>query len=385
MFRKMPFILVAVILTAILLGPMLPIELKRALYSISLSIKDIIIFLLPLIIFGLLFKAVATLSSNATKIIIMILAFVCCSNFLSTFLSHYIGIWIYNFNLSMIVPSGSDGLTGLWIYHLPKLITNDKSMFVGILLGIITAKLYPALAAKASAKIEIFFNKLLQMLVYFIPLFVAGFVIKLQYDGVISVIIRNYTTVFLFIALAQFGYILIAYYILNKCNFKAFMFNIKNMLPAAISGFSTMSSAVSMPLTIAGVENSTKNKDIARAVVPITVNIHLIGDCFAIPILAYAILKSFGMPEPTLLTYLIFTFYFVLAKFSVAAIPGGGIIIMLPILEGYLGFNAEMLSLITALYILLDPVITCANVLGNGGFAKMIDNVCVFLDKNKSS
>ncbi len=79
------------------------------------------------------------------------------------------------------------------------------------------------------------------------------------------------------------------------------------------------------------------------------------------------------MPEPTLIVYLTFTLYFVLAKFSVAAIPGGGIIVMLPILEGYLGFNAEMMSLITALYILFDPVITCANVLGNGAFTKMMD------------
>lgn len=48
---------------------------------------------------------------------------------------------------------------------------------------------------------------------------------------------------------------------------------------------------------------------------------------------------------------------------------------MLPILEKYLGFNVEMMSLITALYILFDPVITAANVLGNGCFAKMIDNL----------
>ena len=67
--------------------------------------------------------------------------------------------------------------------------------------------------------------------------------------------------------------------------------------------------------------------------------------------------------------YLIFACYFVMAKFSVAAVPGGGILVMLPILERYLGFDATMLSLITALYILFDPIITCANVLGNGGFA----------------
>jgi Na+/H+-dicarboxylate symporter len=59
----------------------------------------------------------------------------------------------------------------------------------------------------------------------------------------------------------------------------------------------------------------------------------------------------------------------------VAAIPGGGIVVMLPILESCLGFNSEMLSLITALYILFDPVITSANVLGNGMFAKLIDTL----------
>ena len=90
------------------------------------------------------------------------------------------------------------------------------------------------------------------------------------------------------------------------------------------------------------------------------------------------------MPEPSLVNYLIFTFYFVLAKFSVAAVPGGGIIVMLPILESYMGFDTEMMALITALYILFDPVITCANVFGNGVFAKMIDNIMVFINQKRS-
>ena len=84
-------------------------------------------------------------------------------------------------------------------------------------------------------------------------------------------------------------------------------------------------------------------------------------------------MKTFGLAEPSLMQYLIFSGYFVLAKFSVAAIPGGGILVMLPILEKYLGFQADMMSFITALYILFDPVITSANVLGNGAFAKLMD------------
>ena len=135
-----------------------------------------------------------------------------------------------------------------------------------------------------------------------------------------------------------------------------------------------MSSVAAMPLTLVGVEKNAKNPEVSRSIIPATVNIHLIGDCFAIPIFAFAILKSFGVLEPSCFNYIVFAFYFVLAKFSVAAVPGGGILVMLPILETYLGFNGEMLSLITTLYILFDPLITSANILGNGAFALCIGN-----------
>jgi Na+/H+-dicarboxylate symporter len=375
MFRKMPFILMVIILAVMMLDSFIPFVLKQYLYSISLSIKAIIVMLLPFIIFGLLFKSAVILSEGATKIIGLILILVCCSNFFSTFLSHYVGVWIYNFDLSMIVPSTHEGLAPIWSLNLPKLIPNDKAMFAGIILGLIASKLKPAPSKIIALRMENYIGSLLRAFVYLIPLFVAGFVIKMQTDGVMKVIIKDYTNIFALIACAQFSYIALTYFLLNNLNIKDCLNNIKNMLPAAISGFSTMSSAASMPLTIIGTENNVNNKDVARSVIPATVNIHLVGDCFAIPIFAYAVLKSFGLAEPSLLNYLLFTFYFVMAKFSVAAIPGGGIIVMLPILESYMGFNAEMLSLITSLYILFDPVVTCANVLGNGAFAKMIDKV----------
>lgn len=373
MFRKMPFILMAIIAIFLLLGPFISLPIKQGLFAVSLSIKEIIILMLPLVIFGLLFKASVTLSRGATRIIGMILILASCSNFISTFLSHYVGVWIYHFDLSMISPKTTSGLEPLWTLVLPKLIANDKAMFAGIILGIIASKICPESARKIATRADQCISWLLRGFVYFIPLFVVGFVVKLQFDGVVGTIVKDYTTIFALIAFAQFSYISLVYLVLNNGNVKSFANSIKNMLPAAISGFSTMSSAASMPLTIIGAQNNAKNKDLVHSVIPATVNIHLTGDCFAIPILAYAVLKSFGMAEPTLLNYLIFSFYFVLAKFSVAAIPGGGILVMLPILETYLGFNAEMMSLITALYVLFDPVITCANVLGNGAFAKLID------------
>lgn len=375
MFHKMPLILLLMILAVIGLNSYIPLEMKEVLYAISLTIKSCIIFLLPLIIFGLLFKTMVGLAQRATWIIGMVILCVCCSNALSTFLSHFVGAWIYHFDLSLILPKDSASLTPAWSFGLPKLIANDKAMFAGVGLGILTARFMPELATPVANKIDWMITRILNNFVYFIPAFVLGFVVKMQYDGVMTTIIKDYASIFVMIALAQFTYILFVYFVLSQFRVSQAWQRVKNILPAALTGFSTMSSAAAMPLTMAGAERNAENKDLAKAVIPATVNIHLVGDCFAIPILAYAVMKSFGLPAPDLATYMIFVFYFVIAKFSVAAIPGGGIMVMLPILESHLGFTSPMLSMITALYILFDPVITSANVLGNGAFASLIDRL----------
>lgn len=375
MFRKMPFILLAVILVIICLDNFIPIFVKSILLSISLSIKAVIIFLLPLIIFSLLFKASVKLAHNASKVILLILVMVCSSNFFSTLISYLVGSWIYGFDVMVQLPKSIVELTPLWALQLPTIIGNDKAMFLGLGFGMISSFLIPDIAEKTADYLDKVVAKVLAAITFIIPFFVAGFVVKLQAQGVMETILFEYFLIFIIIAAAQFSYIVLAYLLANQFHFKRLQTSIKNMLPAAITGFSTMSSAAAMPLTIIAAQKNTRNPELAQSVIPATVNIHLVGDCFAIPIIAFAILKNYGVAEPVLPDYFIFAFYFVLAKFSVAAIPGGGILVMLPILESYLGFNAEMMSLITAIYILFDPVITCVNVLGNGAFAVIVDKI----------
>jgi Na+/H+-dicarboxylate symporter len=375
MFHKMPVILLGLIGLVIFFDHLIPVELKSHLYALSLSLKSVIIFILPMIIFMLLFKTLAQLASQATKIVFFILFAVCVSNFLSTMISYQIGSAISHLDLSLTVPKDVEGLTPAWSFSVPKLIANDSAMFAGLILGILFSLVQPTLAQKISKYFDKAVSVTLKLLIYIIPLFIIGFVVKLIHDKVMENILREYAIIFVLVAMAQFVYIGFIYWAANKFNLSRFFVSIKNMLPAAIAGFGSMSSAAAMPLTIIGAEKNTNRRSLTRLVIPTTVNTHLIGDCFAIPIFAFAILKNFGMPEPLFASYFIFALYFVLAKFSVAAIPGGGILVMLPILEANLGFTAEMSSLITALYILFDPVITCANVCGNGAFAVALDKI----------
>lgn len=379
---SMPLVLMGVISSVLLLYAWIPLAVQSFLYAVSLSIKSIIIFLLPLIIFALLFKVAVRFSRNATRVIAIIFGSVIVSNYVSTYISHFVGKWIYHFDLSLVTPQGLHELIPMWQFRLPILLANDKAMFLGLLSGIIISVYRDDIAVKIANILEPLVIRILNYITLVIPLFVAGFVIKMQYDGVMKTIIKDYAFIFVVIAVAQFAYICLLYLLSNKGNIKNAGQNLKNMLPATIAGFSTMSSAAALPLTIIGAEKNARNKDLARSIIPATVNIHLIGDCFAIPIFAYAVLKNFGFTQPTELSFLYFAVYFVIAKFSVAAIPGGGILVMLPVLKDHLGFNPEMMSLITALYILFDPVITCANVLGSGAFALILDKLNIL--KNNS-
>jgi len=305
--------------------------------------------------------------------ILWLLAGVVGSSFAALLVSYLVGSYAFGLHLSMIVPQEAESLQPIWNLSLPKWIGNDLAMLSGLFIGVLLVQFRPFKAEKIALWVDKIVNKMLKMILYMIPLFIAGFVVKLSHDHVMSYIFCNYSLIFGLITCAVFSYIVLFYLTINRFQWRPFIQSFKNMLPAGIAGFGSMSSAASMPLTILGAEKNAKNPELARSIIPATVNIHLIGDCFATPIFAFAILNHFGIAEPAFLHYLVFAFYFILAKFSVAAVPGGGILVMLPILESYLGFNAEMLSLITALYILFDPVITCANVLGNGGFALGMD------------
>ena len=124
-----------------------------------------------------------------------------------------------------------------------------------------------------------------------------------------------------------------------------------------------------MPWTIAGAAKNLKNPQFAKAIIPATTNIQQIGDCIINTFLCFLIYRHFFRHSPDSLTWMSFSLIFVLARFATAAILGGAIFIMLPIYEAYLGFNAEMIAIILAFNVVLDPLVTSCNLVANGRFA----------------
>jgi len=372
---KMPLVLLGLIALILSFGHIFPMALKSGLYATSVSIKGLIVAVLPIIIFGLLFRAAVLMAKKATWIVGLILGAVCLSTFAAVFLAGFVGLGLYNMDLSMALPPISDPLVPLWLWELPTWISNSTVMLGAVVSGISGALLFPDRALIVSHALDRLVGTILRTLTFMIPLFVAGFVVKLQHEGVFTTILKNYSMVFGGIAVAQFSYIFLLYWLLAKGSFSKMCSLIRNMVPATISGFTSMSSAASMPLLIQGVEKNTTHKQMAKVVVPVLVNIHMIGECFTDVILAYAVLKTYGVADPSWTQYLMFSLGFFAARFACAGIPGGGILVIKPLLFTYFAFTEDMFSLITALYILFDPMLTAGNILGDGAMAQWLDNI----------
>ncbi len=379
LLKSLPFRLILCIFFAFAFGNQLSYTTIRSLFTVSCLLKEILMTILPIMIFSYIFAAILSLERNAPLLIITILGLVVISNALVSFTSYGIGKTI----LPLITMTKANNIksiqevTTFFNLGFPQIISPDKAMLTGMSLGIIFCYFQFPRVTKFADKLQNIVTLFLKKcFIPLLPLYVLGFVLKMHHEGELSILFKNYAQVFGLICISLISYISLMYLIANNFSIAKFKQSIKQMSAAGLTGFSTISSAVTMPITVVATEENLKDPQFARLVVPATVNIHMIGHGMSIPITSLTILMLSGHPLPSLASFAMFVMYFCIAKFSATAVPGGGIIVILPILQSQLGFTPEMSSIIIMLDILQDAILTSANVMGNGAFAIICHRLC---------
>ena len=376
-FTSLPFLLIIILLFVVLFGDLIPINIKEFSLSISLMCKEIIIFVLPFIIFSFVISGLTELQSESFKLVAILIPLVCLSNFAGFWFSYTTASPILTHSVLSVSKLTPDKLLSpSFEFSLPNIIKNDYALLGAICIAFVNNFIKSKLINKLGMKASICANFLLKKIICpILPVFVLGFIIKMQHEGTLTLIIKEYSLVIMLAGILTYGYI--ATLLLFLCNNKftiAFQ-KFKNLFPSVLIGLFSMSSAAAIPVTIEASEKNLSNPKIAQFVVPAAANMHLLGDCIVIPILACALLVSFGGHYPTPMEYLIFSLKGVVAKFAAAGIPGGSALIFAPILIDTFGFSTEMVTAFTTIYLLFDPIATSTNVFGHGMFAILFEKV----------
>ncbi|HXF90434.1 MAG TPA: cation:dicarboxylase symporter family transporter [Candidatus Nitrosotenuis sp.] len=373
MLKNLPVQLLISIVLAYFLGNYFDLNMVRGFYALSCLLKSILMFILPLVIFSCIATAIVSMEHRGPILIIAVISLICVSNIAAVTTAYLTGQaflpWLTHGKL--ISANLNDvTITPLFEINLPQLLSPGKAMVTGMITGLILSMVdLPVVKTLVMKMRDGVTHGLKKGFIPFLPLYVFGFVLKMQYEGNLVQLFENYGQILLLIVGLVMTYVTFLYGIGTQFRPKAMWAAIRTMMPAGITGFSTMSSAATMPVTLTATEKNVKDAQFTHFVIPTTVNIHLLADALGIPLLGLAILVLSGQALPDVTNYMIFAAYFCLAKFSTAAIPGGGVLVLLPTIQEHLGLTTEMTSLVATLYILQDCFFTSFNVMANGAFA----------------
>lgn len=384
--RKTPVQLLLAVFFAYHLLPFLSTRTISVFFTFSQLLKEFLMLVLPFIVFFYLSSSLLSFQKSAPLLVLGVTLLIIFSNaatvlmvygFLNLFIDHLCTPFNGNFALN------KTAIEALWEMPFKKIVSTEWGMitaiFLSLILGFLKEPAKKCIIDGIESGRNLSTSFLRSCFVPLLPFYVFGYVLKLLHDGSLTLLIRHYGKIFFICVALIAGYTFLFYFLANKGNLKKTLRSLSNMLPAALTGFSTMSSAAAMPVTLQATEKNLKEEgapsSYSQFIIPFTTNIHLIGDGISLSLTALTLLYMSGTPLPDLESYLIFTFWYCLAKFSTAAVPGAGVLIILPVMQNYLHLSSELNSVLATIYILKDGLLTATNIMGNGGFALLSYNL----------
>lgn len=354
-------------------------------YTLSTALKDILLLLIPFVVFSYLCSAILSLQGQAIFFVFAVFGFVILSNIINVLVAYGAAFGLVDFlkPINFDAIQSSNTIQALWRLPVPIILTADKAMLCGLLLGFsglacnffghsvvlhFITKIVTYIKSSTTKALNVAF-------IPFLPIYVFGFVLKIGFEGELVALATAYAPVFFLSLIIIHAYLFFWYAVGCSGKIKETLKAIHNMLPAWLTGFSTMSSAATLPVTLKCVEANIHDARLTNFIVPATANVHMVGDGINITLTSLALLIMSGHPLPSSYAFLAYIGAYVITKFSGSGIPGGGMIILLPVVEEYLGLPSELCSLVATLYILQDSLMTASNVAGNGAFALIINRI----------
>lgn len=361
-----------------LFADMISMKVNIGLYTISLLIKDILMLFLPITVGVFIASTISSFERKAPLFILALVLFEACSNFLSIWYAFAAGSMVSSFIEPISIVTNDNKFEPLWrlSFIKPSWWNATNGSMAGIIIGCTSALLFSKqlrpLLDKGRRIMELILTKFFARL---IPLFILGFVAQIHSTGLLGHMIVHYSVLIIYLLVVVFSYILFIFLAGNWFRLSNAIKDIQNLLPAFFISITSGCSLSTMPWTIEGTAKNVKNPSLAKAIIPATTNVQQIGDCIINCFLCFLVFKNFFGQNPDILTWSTFSMVVIVTRFAAAAVLGGVLFLMLPIYQHYLGFTDEMLAIIIAFNIILDPIVTCSNVMANGGLAKIFEKL----------
>ena len=382
-------ILIAITL-GVLLGLFVPDVIVRGMNTLCGIFDQMLKFLIPLIIVGLVTPAIADVGRGAGKMLALTALMAYGATVFSGVFSYACSINIFpsliDTHQSLSLASQDTQFAPYFTIEIPPVMPVMTALVLSFLLGLGIAFFGKEGLQKGFDEFkDIVTLAIERVIIPLLPLYVFGLFLDMSAAGQVGAVIFAFIQVIIVIFVLTAILLMLQYTVAGIITRRNPIRLFVTMLPAYFTALGTSSSAATIPVTLRQTIRNGVDENIASFVIPLCATIHLSGSTLKIVACAVAIMLLQGTADPTLESALpspydfplMFGFILMLGITMVAApgVPGGAIMAALGILSSILHFSADQQAMMITLYIAMYSFGSACNVTGDGAIALIVDKM----------
>ena len=369
----------AAIAAGALLGLIAPEVLVRIFKTFNTLFAQLLKFIVPLLVLGLVTPAIANVGRGAGKMLLAVLAIAYLSTICSGFFAHVCGSnlmphYLQAGELSADAMSAKEFLP-YFDLKIPPLCDIMTALVLSFMLGVGMIFIGSGALKKGFDEFgEIIKLTIEKAIIPLLPWYIFTMMCEMSAKGVISVVLGSGAKIILTGVVLTLIWLVIQYCIAGAIAGKNPFKCLWNMLPAYLTAFSICSSSATIPVTSACAKKNGLGDDIVDFTIPLCSTVHMCGSTIKLAVSAIAVAYIFGVPVP-FAVYVNFVLMQGIAAVAAPGVMGGVLMASVGLLESIMGFTPDQTALVMTLYLALDGYGPGCNVTGDGAIAIVIDKL----------
>ena len=373
-----PKVVIAIVIGT-LLGLILPDVIVRILKTFNVLFAQLLKFVVPLLVLGLVTPSIANLGRGAGKMLLTVMLIAYCSTVCGALFSYGVSsnilpMYLNPGELSAEAVSEKEFLPYIDL-KIPPICDIMTALVLSFVIGVgIIFTGANGLKRGFEEFGEIVKLTIEKVIIPFLPVYIFTMICEMSAKGVIDVVLGTGFKVILTGVVLSILYLVVQYCIAGIIAGKNPLKMLWNVIPAYLTGFSICSSSACIPVTYECTLKNGVRKDIADFVIPLCSTVHMCGSTIKLTVTSVAVAYMFGAP----ITFGLFMQFALMQAIAAVAAPGvmGGVLMAsVGLLGTVLGFSDTMTTLMMTIYLALDGYGPAVNVSGDAAIAVIADKL----------
>ena len=373
-----PKVVIAIVIGA-LLGLILPDVAIRIFKTFNVLFAQLLKFVVPLLVLGLVTPSIANLGRGAGKMLITVMLIAYCSTVCGALFSYGVSSSIFPLYLEPGELATDAVAEKEFLPYIDLKIPPICDIMTALVLSFVIGVGIIFTDAKGLKKGFEEFGEIVKLtienvIIPFLPVYIFTMICEMSAKGVIGVVMGTGVKVIGTGVVLSICYLIVQYCIAGIIARKNPLKLLWNIIPAYLTGFSICSSSACIPVTYECTLKNGVRKDIADFTIPLCSTVHMCGSTIKLTVTSVAVAYMFGEP----ITFGLFMQFALMQAIAAVAAPGvmGGVLMAsVGLLGTVLGFSDTMTTLMMTIYLALDGYGPAVNVSGDGAIAIITDRL----------